>query len=228
VSLIKMEEANGNLSDMCYRISQEAEQRQRRSQLYRSVHIASLTTLFCLVVLVIALVLTARISQKEFLLVGILLVIISLVSPELLPRLPVIRRILTARSMLQLADLELPLEWGVPLLPALELARDRRPRSELSSTLSVALGQIPAGQTLSQSLEGRLPPVALQIIRTGEETGNLSMALHKLREYYDLELERALKLLQGILVPISLLAAGGLVAFLVVQAFISLFILLPE
>ncbi|MGL5081337.1 MAG: type II secretion system F family protein [Microcoleaceae cyanobacterium] len=228
IGLIQVAESKGALAEMCDSIAEVAQQQHRRHQLYRSVQLAGLTTLFCVLVLLAALVLMSRFSQKGLLSLGILIVLVSLVSPELVPRLPVVNRILTARSMLKLADLELPLNWGVPLLQALELMRDRLPRSDLSLSLSVALGQIPAGQTLSQSLEGRLPPIALQMIRTGEETGNLSMALHKLREYYDRELERTLRLLQGILIPVSLLAAGSVVVFLLVQALTSLLILLPD
>jgi type IV pilus assembly protein PilC len=98
----------------------------------------------------------------------------------------------------------------------------------MSGSLTIALGQIPAGYSFSQTLEGRLPTIAIQIIRTGEETGHLNVALQKLADYYNRQLEQTLHLLQAILIPISLLAAGGLVAVLVMEALTSLLILLPN
>ncbi|NJK37181.1 MAG: type II secretion system F family protein [Oscillatoriales cyanobacterium SM2_3_0] len=125
IGLIQMAESQGSLAEMCGCIAEVAQQKQKRSKLYRSVQIAGLTTLFCVLVLLVALLLMSQLSQKGLLFLGIAIVLISLVSPEVIPRLPLISRVLTARSMLQLADLELPLNWGMPLLQALEIVRDR-------------------------------------------------------------------------------------------------------
>jgi type IV pilus assembly protein PilC len=67
----------------------------------------------------------------------------------------------------------------------------------------------------------------MQMIRTGEETGNLDAAFHNLAEYYEGELERAIRQLEGVMRPLSILAMGGLVALLCIRAIASLINSLP-
>lgn len=229
ISLIQIADYSGALPEMCYRLSQMAQQEVDRQSLYRSVKLAAITTLVSVSGLIITLLYTSESPIWVWVLVVIFLVVLGFFAPRIAPRLPLVRRIFTARSMLDLAQLELPLNCGIPVLTAIELVRDRIPRSsKMSGTLTIALGQIPAGYTFSQSVDGRLPPIAIQILRTGEETGHLNIALQKLADYYNKQLEQTLHLLQAILIPISLLAAGGLVAILALEAITSLFILLPD
>ncbi len=229
ISLIEIADYSGALAEMCYRLSQVAQQQYYRSCLYRSVKIAAITTLVSVLGLIITVLYISESPVWLWVFVVIVLMIGGFITPKIAPDLPLIRDIITADSLLEFAELELPLNCGIPLLTAIELVRDRIPKSsKMSGTLTIALGQIPAGYTFSQSLEGRLPPKAIQIIRTGEETGHLNIALQKLSEYYNRQLEDTLRLLQGILIPISLLAAGCLVGFLTLEALKSLLILLPE
>lgn len=228
IGLMQVADDQGTLPEMCQRLARVAQQQQQRQSFYRSLKVAILTTGVSVLGLVITLLYTHKSPIVIWVLLIILLIILGLVAPDMTPRLPLIRQIYTARSMLYLAELELPLNCGIPILTAIEWVRDRIPKSEMSATLSVALGQMPAGHTLSQSLDGRLPMIAVRMIRAGEETGNLNLALHKLADYYNQELERTLRLLQGILVPVSLLAAVGLVAVLAMEALKSLLILLPD
>ncbi|WP_413162906.1 type II secretion system F family protein [Capilliphycus salinus ALCB114379] len=229
ISLIQIADYSGALPEMCYRLSQMAQQEVDRQSLYRSVKLAAIASLVSVSGLIITLLYTSESPIWLWVVVMIFLAILGYIAPKFAPRLPLVRRIFTARSMLDLAQLELPLNCGIPVLTAIELVRDRIPRtSKMSGTLTIALGQIPAGYTFSQSVEGRLPPIAIQILRTGEETGHLNIALHKLADYYNKQLEQTLHLLQAILIPVSLLAAGGLVALLAAEALRSLFILLPD
>lgn len=229
ISLIQIADYSGALPEMCYRLSQIAQQEHDCQSLYRSVKVAAITTIVSVSGLIITLLYISKSPIWVWVLVGIFLIALGFIAPKIAPRLPLVRRIFTARSMLDLAELELPLNCGIPVLTAIELVRDRIPKSsKMSGTLTIALGQIPAGYTFSQSVEGRLPAMAIQILRTGEETGHLNVALHKLANYYNKQLEQTMYLLQAILIPLSLLAAGGLVAILAMEAVKSLFILLPD
>ncbi|WP_040484229.1 type II secretion system F family protein [Lyngbya aestuarii] len=229
ISLIQIADYSGALPEMCYRLSQIAQQEHDCQSLYRSVKVAAITTIVSISGLIITLLYISKSPIWVWVLVGIFLIALGFIAPKIAPRLPLVRRIFTARSMLDLAELELPLNCGIPVLTAIELVRDRIPKSsKMSGTLTIALGQIPAGYTFSQSVEGRLPSIAIQILRTGEETGHLNIALHKLANYYNKQFEQTMYLLQAILIPLSLLAAGGLVAILAMEAVKSLFILLPD
>jgi type II secretory pathway component PulF len=131
---------------------------------------------------------------------------------QLLMNLPVVGKLVQARSLLYLAQLQLPLSCGVPILTALELVREHIPDPVMAANLAAAARKIRIGQTLTSSLEGKLPPIAMQIIRTGEQTGNLDNALQNLGEYYEGELQRRLRLLESSLRPLSVLAIGALIA----------------
>ncbi len=66
------------------------------------------------------------------------------------------------------------------------------------------------------------------MLRTGETTGRLDLALQKLTNYYEEELEQTLRRLQTVLVPATILIAGTVVLLLALQALKSLLILLPN
>jgi type II secretory pathway component PulF len=142
--------------------------------------------------------------------------------------LPILGRLIQARSLLYLTQLQLPLSCGVSLLTALELVREHIPDFVMRANLSRAARKIRAGQTLSRSLQGKLPPIAMQMIITGEETGNLDTALQNIAQYYEGELERRLSVLQSRLRPLSLLAIASLVAVVGIRGITLLLNSLPN
>ncbi|MGC9524345.1 MAG: type II secretion system F family protein [Limnospira sp.] len=227
-SLLNVAAQSGALPEMFWQLAKLERQEWDRQNFYRSVRLAAVTSGVSLLLLLATLLYTTKASSGSWLLGCLLVAVVGLALPKLAPRLPWVRRARTARAMLYLGQLELPLRCGLPILMAIELVRDRIPKSEMAGTLTVALGQIPAGKTLSQSLEDRLPATAIRTIRAGEETGQLDWALYQIRTHYEGELERSLRVMQGILIPITLLAAGGVVALLSLNAMKSLFILLPS
>ncbi len=228
IRLIQVAQETGKIPETCYHLVAAAQQQQRQQKLFRSVLVVAGATFVFVLILGIVLMYSSKFVLGSLILIATLLIVLAVITPQSAARLPLVGQILTARLMLQFTELELPLRYGIPILTAIELVRDHIPKSEMSATLTIALGQIPAGKTLAQSLEGRLPMVALRMIHTGEETGHLKLAVEKLAVYYQKELEHKLQLLQKILVPISLLAAGGLITVLGIQAITSLFILLPD
>ncbi len=228
ICLIQVAQETGKIPETCYHLATAAQEQEFQQKLFRSVIVVAGTTLFFVLMLGVVLMYSSQFILGSLILIAALLIVLAVITPQSAVRLPLVGQILTARSMLQFTELELPLRYGIPILTAIELVRDHIPKSEMSASLTIALGQIPAGKTLAQSLEGRLPGVALRMIHTGEETGHLKLAVQKLATYYQKELEQKLQLLQKLLIPISLLAAGGLIAVLGIQALNSLFILLPD
>ena len=227
-SLLDIAATSGALPEMLLQLAAIEKQQTHRQNFYRSVTIAAATTAFSLLLLLATILYTHEANLNDWLLWMFIAGVVGFMVYKLIPRLPLIRRIQTARSMLYLAELELPIRCGLPILMAIELVRDRIPCPQMRGTLTVALGQIPAGKNLSQCLRERLPAIAINLIRTGEETGHLDGALYNVQQYYEQELMRSLRLLQRILIPMTLLSAGGVVAILSLEAMKSLFILLPS
>lgn len=241
ISLIRLAEYSGSLPQTFAQLASMAEAQVRRERLYRSLRLSAIATIWSL--LILSAVIFNRTPKgfirPEFwlrsLVIGLLLLALSFFlsryfsrGSPLVRKLPVLGKLIQARSLVQFAQLQLPLSCGVSLLSALELMREYVPDSVMRANLASATRQIRIGQTLSHSLEGKLPPIAMQMIRTGEETGNLDTALHNLGQHYEGDLEQRLRFLESSLRPLSVLAIAGLVAVVGIRGLTLLLNSLPE
>ena len=242
IALIEAAEYSGALSVACRRLAIASEAQQQRQRIYNSVKLAAIAIVWSLFLLLTAIGYgNATILADPnfwFLAVGLLiLLIVGLnflgsrpLSPglqQLIRGVPILGKIVQARSMLYFAELELPLSCSISLLTALELLQQHSLDPAIAGKLAIAAQRVAAGQSLSKSLQGRLPAIALQIIRTGEETGNLDSAMQKLAKYYEEELERLLRRLNSILIPLSIIAIGAFVALVGIWGIQSLINALP-
>jgi len=230
ISLIRLAEYSGSLAQICNNIAIASETQIRHKRLYSSLRFSTIVMVWSL------LILTAVIFNRtpmgfirpEFwlrsLLIALLLVLIGLLASRYLNRgsflvrkLPIVGRIAETRSLLYFAQLQLPLSCGVSVLAAVELLREHIPDRVMKVNLSSAARQIRAGKTLSRSLEGKLPPIALQMLHTGEETGNLETALQDINQYYENNLEQRLRSLENSLRVLGILAIALLVAAVAIR-----------
>ena len=231
ISLIRLAEYSGSLPQIFTQLARDGQAQARREKLYRSLNLSAIATVWSL------LILTAVIFNRsprgfikpEFwlrsLAIALLLFIISFLVSRFLRRnaqtwlnnFPVLGKIVSAHSMIYLAKLQLPLSCGVPILAAVDLVREHIPDSQMKANLAIAARKIRTGETFSKSLQGKLLPIALEMIRTGEETGNLDEAFHNLAQHYEGELERKLKILESQLRLLSILAMGALVAAVAIR-----------
>lgn len=242
ISLLQLGEYSDSLAQACAQLASTAEAQARRERLYRAVRFLLVATIWGILIAIAVIFNRSPYGfiRPEFWLrsvvLGLVLLGISvLVSryssrgwQQLLMKLPVVGKLIGARSLLYLAQLQLPLSCGVPILTALELVRDHIPDPVMRANLTSAARKIRIGQPLSTSLEGKLPPIAMQMIRTGEETGNLDSALHSVGEYYEGELEQRLRRLVSSLRLLSILAIAGLVAAVGIRGLTLLLNSLPE
>jgi len=112
-------------------------------------------------------------------------------------------------------------ETGVTVPAAIKLISDtidHGPRArERAERASDALRQ---GRRLSEALETlELPPLAVRMLRIGEQSGELSSLAYRVADFYELRLERSLSRLVGIIGPaavgtISLLIGGMIVSIM--------------
>jgi type II secretory pathway component PulF len=69
-------------------------------------------------------------------------------------------------------------------------------------------------------VSGVFPPVVIQMVAIGEETGKMEEMLFKVSDYYDMEVEYKIKNLSASLEPILLVLIGGTVLFLALAIFL--------
>lgn len=230
ISLIRLAEYSGSLAEICSKIAIASETQIRHKRFYGSVRFLTIVIVWSL------LIFTAVIFNRtpmgfirpEFwlrsLLIALLLVLIGWLASRyfgqgsfLVRKLPIVGKIAETRSLVYFAQLELPLSCGVSILAAVELLREHIPDVVMKAHLSSAARQIRAGKTLSHSLEGKLPPIALQMLHTGEETGNLDTALQDIHQYYQNNLEQRLRALENNLRVLGVLASALLVGAVAIR-----------
>lgn len=139
-----------------------------------------------------------------------------------LPLLGALRqRIETARFTRSLGTL---LKGGVPLLQALGIARQTLGSLPLVAQLDLAADGLRQGRTLAAPLlaGGLFPPLALQMIQVGEETGRLDDMLLKVADTCDREVEVAMQRLVAILEPLLIVGLGLMIAGIILSVLVAI------
>lgn len=108
---------------------------------------------------------------------------------------------------------------GVPILQALEIARNVVGNAVLAEAIDKAASNIKEGQSIAVPLKasGEFPPVVTHMIAIGERTGELERMLNTVSDAYDNEVENTLEAMTSLLGPLVILAMG-LAVFVVALA----------
>jgi type II secretory pathway component PulF len=70
---------------------------------------------------------------------------------------------------------------------------------------------------------GVFPPMVIQMVAIGEETGNLDAMLSKIADFYDQEVDIAVKALTSMIEPIIIVVMGLVIGFIVIAMFLPMF-----
>ncbi|AGA88922.1 type II secretory pathway, component PulF [Thioflavicoccus mobilis 8321] len=113
---------------------------------------------------------------------------------------------------------------GLPLLTALNLAKEVVANHKLSGLLSEASEDLKRGRGLAEPLgrRGALPQLALQMIRVGEESGSLDGMLGKVAQVYDQETRASVQRLLTLLEPLLIIGLGVIVAGIIVSILMAI------
>ncbi len=114
---------------------------------------------------------------------------------------------------------------GVPILTALEIVRDTSGNQVIANAIDAARAEVQQGGMLSLAIqkENVFPIMALQMISIGEETGELDAMLMKVAEFYEDEVEQAVKALTSILEPLMMVVLAGMVALILLSMYLPMF-----
>jgi general secretion pathway protein F len=125
-----------------------------------------------------------------------------------------IRKIEVARFSRTLGTL---LANGVSVLNALALTTETLENRAIAEAAGRAQGRLAKGEGLADPLTetGVFPGLALQLIRVGEETGQLDGMLLRIADIYDEEVKRSIERMLSLLVPLVTLALGVLIAVII-------------
>ncbi|MFH7028910.1 MAG: type II secretion system F family protein [Heteroscytonema crispum UTEX LB 1556] len=114
---------------------------------------------------------------------------------------------------------------GVPILTSLEIVRDTSGNQVVANAIDAARAEIQQGGMISIALQKDkvFPPMAIQMISIGEETGELDGMLMKIADFYEDEVEQAVKALTSVLEPLMIVVLGGMVGTILLAMYLPLF-----
>jgi general secretion pathway protein F len=134
----------------------------------------------------------------------------------------VIRKLETARFCRTLGTL---LRSGVPLLQALNNAKDVINNQVIASAIDAVSAGAKEGKGIAIPLSSAnvFPPLALSMIKVGEETGQLDNMLMKVASTYEKSLNVAIKRFVSLLEPAMILSMGLVIGFIVISMLMAIF-----
>ena len=114
---------------------------------------------------------------------------------------------------------------GVPILTCLEIVRDTAGNQIIANAVDEARREIQTGGMISIALQKEqvFPIMAIQMISIGEETGEIDAMLMKVADFYEDEVEQAVKALTSIMEPIMILFLGGMVGSILLAMYLPMF-----
>lgn len=116
------------------------------------------------------------------------------------------------------------LSSGVPILQALETVAGTVSNEIISDAVLEARARIREGDRIGDPLQrsNLFPPMVVQMISIGEESGALDPMLAKVAEFYESEVDAALASLTSAIEPVMIVFLGGVVGFIVISMFLPL------
>ncbi len=113
---------------------------------------------------------------------------------------------------------------GVPILQAMETTAGTISNDLISDAILAARASIREGDTIGDPLAAsrQFPPMVVQMITIGEETGQLDSMLEKVADFYESEVDAALTSLAASIEPIMIVTLGVVVGFIVISMFLPL------
>jgi type II secretory pathway component PulF len=143
---------------------------------------------------------------------------------EMKLKMPLIGDVISSRFYVQFLETMANLVGnGLPLLRALELSRDATQNISLRSRLNGVIAQVGDGRAFSKAMirSESFPPLLIDIIAVGEQTGKIDQSLRRAAERYDKELDNDLRRVMALIMPTVLIMMALLIgsfAYLMITA----------
>jgi type IV pilus assembly protein PilC len=114
---------------------------------------------------------------------------------------------------------------GVPILEALETVAKTSGNKVIEGAVLNARDAIREGEKIADPLQksGVFPPMVMQMISIGEESGNLDLMLMKIADFYDSEVDTAVEGLTSMIEPLVIVVMGVVIGAIVIAMFMPIF-----
>jgi type IV pilus assembly protein PilC len=117
---------------------------------------------------------------------------------------------------------------GVDIIKALEISGSTAGNWVVESALADVRAQVHQGVPIAQPLVENpvFPPLVSQMVRVGEETGELERMLDKIADFYEDEVDTSIAALTSIVEPLMMIGVGAIVGIIVIAMYLPMFKLL--
>jgi type IV pilus assembly protein PilC len=117
------------------------------------------------------------------------------------------------------------LRSGVPILQALDIVADTVNNRVISKAVGDVQGAVREGESMAKPLSrhGVFPPMVVQMLAVGEETGAVDTMLDKVADFYNSEVSASVDALTSLIEPLMIAIVGGAVGAAVIALYMPMF-----
>jgi type IV pilus assembly protein PilC len=135
---------------------------------------------------------------------------------------PLIQKVAVAKFTRTLGTL---VSSGVPIIDGLQITARTAGNKVVEDAVLAIIGSIKEGQTIAEPLSKQniFPPMVVQMIEVGENSGALDMMLNKIADFYDEEVDTAVAGLTSLMEPALMVFLGTTIGFVVVAMYLPIF-----
>jgi type IV pilus assembly protein PilC len=144
----------------------------------------------------------------------------------LMLKIPMIGRVNTLTELSRICrNISLLFKAGLPLPEITTLVAQASGNRVVAASITEVEGEMMQGEGLAgpMSKRGLFPPLLVEMTKVGEETGNLDSTLTTVAETFEVEVDRRIQALLGMLEPAMTIAVGIGVAFVALSLFLPLY-----
>jgi type IV pilus assembly protein PilC len=141
-------------------------------------------------------------------------------------KLPVFGKLFAKIALARFArNLSTLLSSGVPILLALDVVSETTGSVVISRALKDVQESVRRGDTVAGPLSQHavFPPMVVQMISSGEETGAVDEMLKKIAEFYDQEVEATTESLTALIEPLMIAFLGAVVGSMIIALYMPIF-----
>lgn len=141
-------------------------------------------------------------------------------------KIPVIGEVILKTAIARLTrTLSTLLASGVGLIDAIDIAAKTAGNGVVEKSLMACKEAVTQGKpfALPLSKEKAFPDMVVQMISIGEQSGTMDIMLGKIADFYEDEVETAVKAMTSLIEPLLMVVLGGIIAFLVIAMYLPIF-----
>jgi type IV pilus assembly protein PilC len=135
---------------------------------------------------------------------------------------PVIRKAVVARFTRTFGTL---LSSGVPILDAMDIVARTAGNLVVEEAILLVRQKISEGKDVATPLmqTGVFPPMVVQMIAVGEQTGAMDQMLSKIADFYEDEVDAAVAAMTSLMEPLMIVVLGGIVGVILIAMYMPIF-----